>query len=105
MLNDEVYGNTTNLNKYLCEFVGTFLFIAVILFSNANPYIIVLFLLVLILLTIHISGSNFNPAVTLAMILTGHEKLYNFVPYVVAQLLGATLASMVWNYTQKYYKK
>jgi MIP family channel proteins len=41
----------------------------------------------------HISGAHFNPAVTLAFVLTRHFPVRRLVGYWIAQLLGATLAA------------
>ncbi|MEP7381640.1 MAG: aquaporin [Gemmatimonadota bacterium] len=42
-----------------------------------------------------ISGAHFNPAVTIALVVTGKRPLTEAVRYVVAQCAGATLASLV----------
>ncbi len=43
----------------------------------------------------HISGGHINPAVTFAAWVTGRIKAMDAVAYVVAQLVGATLAALV----------
>ncbi|MCB0279519.1 MAG: aquaporin, partial [Calditrichaeota bacterium] len=47
----------------------------------------------------HISGAHFNPAVTIAFALTRHFPKSEIVPYVVAQILGATTASLIHLFT------
>jgi aquaporin Z len=42
----------------------------------------------------HISGAHYNPAVTLAVLQRGAMEKADAVPYVVAQLAGAILASL-----------
>jgi MIP family channel proteins len=42
----------------------------------------------------HISGAHFNPAVTLAFVLTRHFPVRRLFGYWIAQLLGATLAAL-----------
>ncbi len=42
-----------------------------------------------------ISGGHFNPAVSLGLLVGGRFKAADFIPYVVAQVLGATLAAAV----------
>lgn len=42
----------------------------------------------------HISGTHINPAVTLALWATKRFPLKDVVPYIIAQLVGATLASI-----------
>ncbi len=41
----------------------------------------------------HISGAHFNPAVTLAFVLTRHFPVRRLIGYWIAQLMGATLAA------------
>ncbi len=41
----------------------------------------------------HISGAHFNPAVTLAFVLTRHFPVRRLIGYWIAQLLGALLAA------------
>lgn len=43
----------------------------------------------------HVSGAHFNPAITLAFVATGHFPRGRLLPYVVAQLAGATLACLL----------
>jgi len=43
----------------------------------------------------HISGAHINPAVTLSLAVRGKFPLKEVVPYVVAQLIGATFAALV----------
>jgi aquaporin Z len=42
-----------------------------------------------------ISGAHLNPAVSLGMVTSGRMKTGEFVRYVIAQLIGATLAAVV----------
>jgi aquaporin Z len=42
-----------------------------------------------------ISGGHFNPAVTVAMLLTGRIRLARALSYIVAQLVGATLGGLL----------
>ena len=43
----------------------------------------------------HISGGHFNPAVTLGLVVGGRAKAADVGPYIVAQVVGATLAAWV----------
>jgi aquaporin TIP len=42
-----------------------------------------------------ISGAHFNPAVSMGFFVTGRLPLYNLVPYISVQLLGATTAALI----------
>ena len=80
-----------NLNKSLAEFLGTYIFLFVIIYLG-NPWAIGLALTIVILLFGKISGGNFNPAVTVMMVLAKKEPLSELIPYILAQLLGAFAA-------------
>jgi aquaporin Z len=43
----------------------------------------------------HISGAHYNPAVTLAVLIRGKVNAADVVPYILAQLAGAALATVV----------
>jgi MIP family channel proteins len=43
----------------------------------------------------HISGAHFNPAVTLAFASAGHFPWRRVIPYIVGQVIGASLASLL----------
>src|ERR671921_2792988 len=51
-------------------------------------------LVVLILALAPVSGAHFNPAVSLVMSVTGALPWREFVPYVVAQVLGGCLGTL-----------
>ena len=80
-----------DLNKYLVEFVGTLFFVYIIL-AIKTPLAIGAALTVVILLGGKISGGNFNPAVTLAMTMSGKVKNKHLLPYILAQVAGAIAA-------------
>src|SRR6202034_231230 len=46
----------------------------------------------------HISGGHFNPAVSFGLMVGGRFKPADFIPYVIAQVIGATLAATVLYY-------
>jgi len=86
--------------EYLVEFVGTLVFVLVILNvtnkkSKLKPYaalIIGLTLAALIQLGGAISGGNFNPAVSLAVGLTSYKLFF----YILSQLLGGLTAKYIF---------
>lgn len=46
----------------------------------------------------HISGGHFNPAVSFGLMVGGRFKAVDFIPYVLAQVIGAILAAAVLYY-------
>ena len=89
--------------KLLAEFLGTFV---LVLFGAgaavlAGQYIgfagialaFGLAVFVMAYAVGHISGGHFNPAVSLGLAFAGRFEWKNFIPYVIAQLVGATAAA------------
>ena len=94
------------INKYLAEFMGTFVLVFVgslAILANAlteGPILAIAFgfglaLLAGIWAVGHISGAHFNPAVTLAMLLDKRTTFSDAIGYWVAQFAGASVASLV----------
>lgn len=81
--------------SYLVEFLGTFLFLSVIV-ATGQPILIALALLVVILLGGGISGGHFNPAVSLMFYLKGALTATDLFGYVVAQCLAGASALYVY---------
>lgn len=95
--------------KFLAEFIGTFWLVlggcGAAVLSAAFPGLGIGFLGValafgLTVLTLvyglgHISGAHFNPAVSFGLWAGGRFKTADLLPYVVAQVLGAILASAI----------
>ena len=99
------------VGKFLAEFLGTFVFLSVIIttveshniFKSASAWIkIGLALSVAILSFGIISGGHFNPAVSLMFYVNNQLPMEDFVVYVVAQLLGAIGAFIYFRMAQKY---
>lgn len=78
--------------QYVAELIGTAVFLAIILKSGGDKYVIVAGLLAAILLMGDVSGGHFNPAVSVMQLARGQLSPMDTVGYVVAQLLGALLA-------------
>lgn len=53
-----------------------------------------LVIMVMIYAVGHISGAHFNPAVTIAFALSRHFPMRRVIPYIAAQIAGATLGSL-----------
>jgi aquaporin Z len=83
----------------LTEFVGTFIFLSVIL-STGQAFPIGLALAVAIYFGGSISGGHFNPAVSTMMLVKGAISVDTWLGYVIAQVLGGLIALMWWKSTQ-----
>jgi aquaporin Z len=87
------------MNRYLTEFVGTFFLVLTIGLTALEgtpfgPLAIGVTLMVMVYMGGHISGAHYNPAVSLGLVLRGAFAAKDYVPYVIAQLLGAVAASL-----------
>ena len=88
------------MNKYIAEFIGTFFLVLTIgctvIGSGAGafaPLAIGSALMVMVFAGGHISGAHFNPAVTLGIWLRGKCEAKDVAPYIIFQIIGATLAA------------
>ena len=96
------------VRKLLTEAIGTFFFVltigcTMILSADASkgiipPLAIGSALMVMIFAGGHLSGGHYNPAVTLAVAIRGRHPKAEVIPYWIAQILGAVLASVVAMY-------
>lgn len=87
------------MNKTLTEVLGTFVLAFVVVTTAvalqtgesaaAAPFVIGLALAIMIYAGGHISGAHYNPAVSVAATLRGALPAKDFLPYVIAQVLGA----------------
>lgn len=82
------------MDKFLAEFIGTFVFVYVII-TTGHPLAIGASLALMIYLFGKTSGGHFNPAVSLAMFVKGTLNFADFLPYLVVQGLGAVAALKV----------
>jgi len=95
------------MKKYVTEFVGTFFLVLTIALAVASgtqmaPLAIGAVLMVMVYMGGHVSGAHYNPAVSLALALRKAMPGSDLIPYVVAQLSGATAAATVgWIITGK----
>lgn len=90
------------MNKYIAEFIGTFVLVLTIgcsVIGNGAgplaPLAIGSALMVMIFAGGHISGGHFNPAVTLGVWLRGKCEAKDVVPYMVFQVIGAMVAALL----------
>ena len=89
-----------NLLAILVEFLGTFIFLSVIV-ATGNWLAIAATLAGLILLGGSISGGHFNPAVTIMMLYNRSIALDTAAAYVVAQVVGGILAATAYTQLRK----
>jgi aquaporin Z len=87
------------MRVYTMEFIGTmFLVLAVTLASGAlAPLAIGVMLMVMVYAGGHVSGAHYNPAVTLAVFLRGKLEAKKIPGYMIAQVLGALAAALIFN--------
>lgn len=78
-------------NKFLVEFLGTLFFLFTII-STGNPLAIGASLALAIYLGGKISGGNFNPAVSVMMVVAGKLSKQDLIGYILAQILGGLAA-------------
>jgi aquaporin Z len=76
------------MKQYVVEYLGTVFFLYVII-ATGNPLAIGAALVLSIYLGGPISGGNFNPAVTILMVLSKKQPMSSLMPYLIAQVLGA----------------
>jgi len=83
------------MNAILVEFVGSLLFMYVIILTG-NAFAIGATLALCIFLGGKISGGHFNPAVTIMMVMAKKTKVSMLVPYILAQVAGGLLALEIY---------
>jgi aquaporin Z len=76
------------MKELLIEYIGTVFFLYVIIVTG-DPLAIGAALALAAYLGGPISGGNYNPAVTLLMVLAGKQKASTLITYTIAQILGA----------------
>ena len=88
------------MNKYIAEFIGTFFLVLTIgctVIGGGSgvipPLAIGAALMVMIFAGGHISGAHYNPAVTIGVLIRGKVNAVDVVPYILAQVLAATVAA------------
>ena len=91
---------TGTVRNAVAEALATFLFVFAIIAAVNNagdfaPFAIGFALMVLVYATGHISGAHLNPAVSVGVWLRGAIDLAGLLTYIVAQLVGASLAALV----------
>lgn len=91
------------MKKYVAEFLGTFMLVflgtgAVVIAKGDTLAIGLAFGLAIMIMAYSfggVSGGNFNPAVSTAMLINGRLNFKDFIGYVISQFAGAIAASAV----------
>jgi aquaporin Z len=92
--------------KYLVEFIGTFIFISIILnssrpqYSSYAPLAIGLGLAVVIQFGGFISGGHYNPAVSFSSYLDNRISSNDLISYIIVQILAAYVAKYFFDKTK-----
>jgi aquaporin Z len=89
---------------YLTEFIGTFFLVLTIGLvikggKTDEPFLLAPMaigsaLMIMVYMGGHVSGGHYNPAVSLAVLLRQKMSAGDFVPYLIAQILGAVVAAL-----------
>lgn len=87
------------MRRYVTELIGTFFLVLTVGFTvvsgtTAAPLAIGASLMVMVYMGGHVSGGHYNPAVSLGVFLRGKLEGREVVPYMLAQLIGAILATL-----------
>lgn len=84
-----------NFLAVLVEFLGTFIFLSVIV-ATGNAWAIGATLAVLAFLAGGISGGHFNPAVTIMTLYNRGIAMDNAIAYIAVQIVAGILAVVVY---------
>lgn len=93
-----------SLKKYFAEFIGTFVLVffacgtAAKIGCDGPNYLIVALAFGLVIVAMaysigNISGCHINPAVSIAMLVSGKLSVKDFIGYIIAQFAGATVGA------------
>lgn len=84
------------MEAVIVEFLGTLVFLYVIL-ATGHFAAIGATLALMIYLGGPISGGNFNPAVTVMLVMAKKQKMDTLFPYILAQVAGGIVALQLFN--------
>ena len=92
------------MKKYIVELIGTFFLVFTVGCTVVGsgtalaPLAIGAALMVMVFAGGHISGGHYNPAVTIGVWMRGRCDTADVGPYIISQVLGATLAAIAVRY-------
>ena len=91
-----------NIFKYIMEFFGTLMLMFIsFTFSKTSTTLAIatgFTLFVFILIGASISGGAYNPVTSLCFLYLGKIKIYEFIFYICAELLGGTVGFYLYKY-------
>jgi len=82
--------------KYAVEFFGTIILLFIII-ATENPLAIGAALSIIVHFGGPISGGDYNPAVTILMVLSGKLPREELIPYIIAQVAAAIVVSVIYS--------
>lgn len=85
-----------NFLAILVEFLGTFIFLSVIV-ATGNPWAIGATLAILAFFASNVSGGHFNPAVSIITLFNRGMSTENAIGYIIAQVAGGIAAVATYN--------
>lgn len=98
----QLIAGSTLARQVTVEFIGTFILVLTVGLSTSSkgagelaPLAIGSALMVMVFAGGHISGAHYNPAVSLAALLTGKVRRYQAASYALTQLAAGTLAALL----------
>ena len=86
--------------NYLVEFLGSLVFIYIVLATN-NPLAIGATLCLVMLLTSQISGGHINPTISIVMTAAGKLPTNDLIPYIASQTFGGLIALELYKRVNK----
>ena len=82
------------VKEYVMEFIGA-MFLVLVIALTGSPFAIGFVLMAMVYVGFNISGSHYNPAVTLAVWIRGKLKTNKILGYMSSQVLGAFTAAFI----------
>ena len=83
------------MQKYLAEFLGSAVFIYIVL-ATGNPLAIGAVLALVLMVTMPISGGHINPAISIVMASIDKLPITELIPYALSQVFGGLVALEIY---------